>query len=162
MVFILMTIQLIQVKAQDGSIDGYLNSGGTFMEGSQSLIGSIGEPVIGLIRQDWQHCLQGFVYKTLSANIVTSNDDLLNLHVMVKIYPNPLVEYLNIKYDGIITGDEKYQIIDESGRLVRSGKLTGPITQLNAGLLRPGAYVFLLLNTTTSKNIYQNKFVKLK
>jgi hypothetical protein len=162
MAFLAMMLSSSGVKAQVGIVDGYLNSGGTYMEGSQSLIGSVGEPVIGLLRQDWQHCLQGFAYKTLSTNIVTSTDNLLNLQVKVKIYPNPVVEYLNIRYDGIITGDEKYLINDESGRLVRSGQLSDPITQLNTALLSPGAYVFLLVNTSNSKKIYQNKFVKLK
>lgn len=162
MVFILLLVPLEELKAQDGRVDGYLNSGGTNFDATMGLVGCIGEPVIGLLTQDWQHCLQGFAYKTIPANFVTSSSDLLNLEVRVKLFPNPVSEFLNISYDGILNGNEMYLISDEGGRLVNKGKLTGPITQLNTVALRPGAYAFLLINSITKKKIYNNKFIKIK
>lgn len=149
-------------KAQNGSIDGCISSGSTSVSGTGGLTGSIAEPVVGLLRQDWQHFLQGFAYKTLDMKIVTATHDLVGLTVKVKLFPNPVNEYLNIQYDGVLSGNEKYSINDIAGRLVLSGKLTDPLTQLNVHRFLPGPYVFLLVNTTTKKTIYCNKFVKLK
>lgn len=158
---VLLLAPFMRVNAQT-SLDGYISSGGTSSYESNGLLGSIGEPVNGLLRQDWQHLLQGFAYKTLEAEIATSNDDILILAKPVKLFPNPVDEFLNIQYDGLITGNELYSINDISGRVVRTGKLLGPLTQLNAVALRPGAYVFSLTNVATNKQIYISKFVKLK
>ena len=160
---VVLLVLHIKVNAQEtGGIDGYINSGGTFVDGNHGLTGSIAEPVVGLLTQDWQHFLQGFAYKTLDPKIVTATNDLMGLTVKVKLFPNPADEYLNIQYDGVLSGNEKYMINDITGRLILSGKLTDPLTQLNVRRLRPNSYVFLLTNTTTKKTIYCNKFVKLK
>ena len=162
MVFILLMVSLEELKAQDGRVDGYFNSGGTNFDATKGLVGCIGEPVIGLLTQDWQHCLQGFAYKTVPAKIVTSSSNLVNMAVHVKIFPNPVSDFLNISYDGLIRGTEMYLISDEKGQLLNTGYLTGPITQLNTVSLRPGAYVFLLINRSTNNTIYHNKFIKIK
>ncbi|HET6558128.1 MAG TPA: hypothetical protein VFG54_12490 [Prolixibacteraceae bacterium] len=162
MVLALLIAPWKQVKAQEDSLHVYLNSGGTFLDGSQELIGCIGEPVIGFLSQDWQHCLQGFAYKTMELKIITPIQDLLNLKVHVNLFPNPVNKILNVKYEGVLTGEEKYLISDENGRRVLTGFLTDPITQVKTENLSPGPYIFLLINNTTQKKIYHYKFVKLK
>lgn len=162
MVLILLMAPWKQVKAQESGLHVYLNSGGTYLDGSQELIGCIGEPVIGFLAQDWQHCLEGFAYKTLESRITTPTQDLLNLFVHVNLFPNPVDKYLNIKYEGAITGEEKYLISDVNGRRVLTGFLTDQVTQVKTEHLSPGPYIFLLINNTTQKRIYHYKFVKLK
>lgn len=162
MVVLLFTAPWKQVTAQENNLPIYLNSGGTYLDGKQELIGCIGEPVIGFLAQDWQHCLEGFAYKTMELKIVTPTQDLLNLIVHVNLYPNPVDKILNIKYNGAITGEEKYLISDENGRRVLTGFLTDRVTQVNTENFSPGAYVFLLINSITLKKIYHYKFVKTK
>lgn len=157
---ILLMAPSMRCNAQNGSIDGYISSGGTSVYGVGGLVGSIGEPVVGLLRQDWQHFLQGFAYKTISENIVTSTDDLLSLKVRVKLYPNPVVTDLNIEYEGLNDGSEKYMICDDGGRLVESGSLAGYLTRLDVAALRPGVYIFTLINNLSKKKIFYQKFVK--
>lgn len=157
---ILLMAPLSHVSAQGGSIDGCISSGSSSVYGGSGLVGSVGEPTIGLLTQGWQHFLQGFAYKTLENKIVTANNQPLVIAVQVKLFPNPVDEYLNIQYEGLISGNEKYAINDLTGRIVLSGKLNSPLTQLNVVSLRPGVYVFVLVNTSTNKSIYLNKFVK--
>ena len=158
---IFLLAPMAQIKAQ-GSIDGYFSSGGTSVSGSSGLMGSIGEPVVGLFKQDWQHLLQGFAYKGLPLDFTTSTNELLNLAVHVKLFPNPVDQFLNIKFEGVMTGNEKYLICDDGGRLVRTGMLIDPTTQLNVEALRPGAYIFFLINKSTNDRLKHYKFVKIK
>ena len=161
-VIILVIAGTMTSNAQNGSIDGYISSGGSSVYDATGFTGSIAEPTIGLLTQDWQHLLQGFAYKTLDKKIVTSATDLASLSVKVKVFPNPVEQFLNIQYEGVFTGNEKYSINDITGRVVLSGKLTDPLTKLNVQAFRPGPHVFLILNTTTKQIIYCSKFVKLK
>ena len=58
-VIILVIAPTMRSNAQNGSIDGYVSSGGSSVYDANGLTGSIAEPVIGLLTQDWQHLLQG-------------------------------------------------------------------------------------------------------
>ena len=81
--------------------DGFINSGGTISKSSGQLLGSIAEPVTGLLKDGWQHCLQGFVYRTLAIDFITGVNDLEIVNKLsVSLYPNPVREHMYVQLDG--------------------------------------------------------------
>lgn len=83
----------------------------------------------------------------------TSNDELVNKSV--EVYPNPVLEQINIRlndpYNSIISA----KIIDLSGALVLESLSTS--TQLNTSQIKPGIY---FLELKTSKGNVVKKIVK--
>ena len=72
----------------------------------------------------------------------------------VKVYPNPVVDVLNIDADSKVSG---VQVFDLSGKAVSSFALNQVKNQVNLGKLAPGVYV---VNIQTEKGIQSVKIVK--
>lgn len=71
------------------------------------------------------------------------------------IYPNPTVDFINIKTNTICFGE--YQIINANGTRVVNGYL-GTQTSLDVSQLAKGMYI-LITKDETGK-VFNNKFIK--
>lgn len=148
--------------AQVTGPDGYINNGGTVSKSSGQLIASVAEPVTGLLKDGWQHCLQGFVYKTIANDFSTSIDEPVILpQVTISLYPNPATDYVNVVYDKDNYDEMSYSIYAENGRLVKNGTLDGRLTQINVQAFSPATYVFILSFDAYGDILNRTKIVKL-
>ncbi len=72
----------------------------------------------------------------------------------VKVYPNPVVDVLNIEADSKVS---TVQVFDLTGKVVSSHALNAVKNQVNLSKLTPGVYV---VNIQTEKGIQSVKIVK--
>lgn len=72
----------------------------------------------------------------------------------VKVYPNPVVDVLNIEADSKVN---TVQVFDLTGKVVSSHTLDSVKNQVNLSKLTPGVYV---VNIQTEKGIQSVKIVK--
>jgi acetyl esterase/lipase len=83
----------------------------------------------------------------------TGNDPLINClnlpaesageRKLVMVYPNPAEDILNVVIDAGVTGSD-YSIVDQLGRVVRSGSLPSFRNRIDIGSLRAGLYYIKL------------------
>jgi hypothetical protein len=64
---------------------------------------------------------------------------------LFSVYPNPAQTVINVKADSKLVG-EHYTIIDNSGRVVLSGKIINENTSIELGSLSNGIYLFNIGN----------------
>lgn len=148
--------------AQVSEPDGYINNGGVSGAASGNLVASVGEPVIGLLQDGWQHCLQGFVYKTIANDFSTSiDDDVVFPQADISLYPNPATDFLYVNYEISDYDQLSYSIYAENGRLMKNGMLDGTLTQISVGDLTPATYIFVLAKDSYGVILNRTKFVKL-
>lgn len=96
--------------------------------------------------------MQGGISAWKSANYPTLKgsgtgiDSNLVSSLMVKIYPNPVVDLSTLEVDGFLEGEVKIEILNSLGSLVLSQKMVPgrPIT-LNGRDLSPGLYFYRLV-----------------
>lgn len=60
---------------------------------------------------------------------------------LFSVYPNPAQTLINVKADSKLVG-ESYSVIDNTGRVVSSGKIVAEITSIELGNLSNGIYLF--------------------
>jgi hypothetical protein len=60
---------------------------------------------------------------------------------LFSVYPNPAQTVINVKADSKLFG-ESYSVIDNTGRIVLSGKIVAEITSIELGNLSNGIYLF--------------------
>jgi rhodanese-related sulfurtransferase len=66
--------------------------------------------------------------------------------LMVKIYPNPVVDLSTLEIDGFLEGEVKIEILNALGSLVLSQKMVpGRAITLNGNELSPGLYFYRLI-----------------
>jgi hypothetical protein len=76
--------------------------------------------------------------------------------VELSLYPNPTVDFINIKTNAISFGE--YQIINANGTRVMNGYL-GTQNSLDVSQLAKGMYI--MITTDETGKIFKNKFIKL-
>ena len=71
----------------------------------------------------------------------------------IKIYPNPASSIIQIEMSSESLEDVYFEVIDQSARIVKSGKINSITTQLFIGDLTNGLYLIILKkqNGTTYK-----------
>lgn len=70
----------------------------------------------------------------------------------VRVYPVPTSDYLTIAFEKSV-GQMNYTIIDEMGRTVQSGLLSGVVNKLDVTSLSPGKYYITIDNGLTHRRI---------
>lgn len=126
-----------------------LNSGGNALSSSGSVSFSLGQLVVqtaeGISGSVSAGVQQAFEFQTLSL------DEFPGLKLQLKLYPNPVKEFIFISFPGNErTGFEVYELYDLSGRRIRSGTISGNETQVSFQDLPATVY---LLNIIREKNV---------
>ncbi|MCG8687179.1 MAG: T9SS type A sorting domain-containing protein, partial [Desulfobacterales bacterium] len=143
-----------------GEPDGYINSGGMGSASSGQLLGSIAEPVTGLLKDGWQHCLQGFVYKTLDIDFATDVSKLpMTKQLNVSLYPNPVKEFVFVKLEGDVNQQLNYSIFTQDGRIIKNGFLEGKLTQIDLSDLVSTYYLFILTDSSDKMVLNKSKIL---
>lgn len=67
--------------------------------------------------------------------------------VKFDLFPNPVYQLLNVKTEANI--DDDFQIFDDLGRIVSSGKINGGEAQIDLSLIAQGVYFLSFPNKKT-------------
>jgi hypothetical protein len=84
--------------------------------------------------------------------VVTALEEAKGINLSVSVYPNPTIDFLNLKVENYDNANLTYQLFDISGKLLESKKIEGYQTSIVISNLVPATY-FL-------KVIERNKEVK--
>jgi hypothetical protein len=88
-----------------------------------------------------------------------SNIRKIPYDVKLYLYPNPAKDYTIVGVVGDLSKETlRYEIINEEGRVLSRGKLTGKNTDLSLEMLHPGTYQISLINE--SGQVRTQKLIK--
>jgi hypothetical protein len=117
------------------------SAGGEFT-GTTSIVSfSIGEPVTATAAGGAAVLTQGFQQPWADVSTVVGTSPLPEEGIVV--YPNPARHVLYISAPGGAASDG-YELVDTDGRLVISGRLDGPLTEVDMTPWAAGAYLLRL------------------
>jgi hypothetical protein len=86
----------------------------------------------------------------------TSAEDIFYQGIDVSVYPNPVIDVLNIKTS---SGDGlAYQLIDLTGKILEQGKLNEEHAEISVSHLLKGTYLMTIVKN--NQNVKVHKFIK--
>ncbi len=92
-----------------------------------------------------------------SATIFTNNNAIASGNTVLKVYPNPAFDILNVSVLGETNGKGIIKIIDVNGAVVMQQKVNNYIQQVDISRLAKGVYMLKIEN---GSSINSSKFVK--
>jgi len=116
---------------------------------------TLGEMMIETFAADDIVLTQGFHQPHL---VVTSIDEIPGHDISIDAYPNPTTDFVNVRLHDDKYAEMEYSLFDEQGRLIRSSRLEGLITEVSLNEQQAGIY-FLII-TRGSEEIKTFKVVK--
>ncbi len=126
------------------------SSGATIVGASNTLSFTAGEAVIGNIING-ESLGQGF-WPSAAAVLLSSED--FTFEVQATVYPNPVVNYLNLSFNDMVGQDFEVMLFDSNGRQVLHQELrnsSGNET-LNFSAFGQGIYILNIVQSETSKS----------
>ena len=127
--------------------------GASAMHDDGALYISIGEPMNTEIEEDGNTVAQGFLQVTILGKTVATTE---TIDFDLKVFPNPVNQYLKIELSDIPDKSAQYLIHDQMGRLVSSAAVTDMMTQVDFRTLSTGVYYLQLISPDK-----QSKIVKI-
>ena len=126
------------------------SSGATIVGASNALSFTAGEAVIGTITNG-ESLGQGF-WPGVAA-VLLSNEDF-TFEVQTTVYPNPVVNYLNLTFNEMDGQDFEIMVFDSNGRQVLHQELTNSSGNetLNFSAFGQGIYILNIVQRSTSKS----------
>lgn len=115
-------------------------AGDYFVNGSNALSWTLGEPVIETFSSVNNKLSQGFQQPYY---IVTDISENKNEQLQISVFPNPVVEYINISINGLIQNSPfTLELLDATGKVVLQSKVHNPssTTQFPLGKLPVATY----------------------
>lgn len=150
-VLLIALLSLSMGYAQSLSQVVVASSGTTIIGASNTLSFTSGEAVIGTITTG-QSLGQGFWLGAIEG-VVLSNEDF-TFEVQATVYPNPVVNYLNLTFNEMAGQDFEILLYDSNGRQVLHQELinsSGNET-LDFSAFGQGIYVMNIIQRSTSKS----------
>lgn len=129
-------------------------SSGTALENTNNQLNfTIGESLVSNLTSASNTIEQGF-WKSV-AQITLSTDDFIANNIELILYPNPVTDYLNIRFKEQTQNEFKLQLVDILGRNqnVISTLNSQSDNIVNVSNLAKGTYILNFADTTTNKKI---------
>ena len=63
----------------------------------------------------------------------------------VSLYPNPTVDHVNIRFEGLMTQDAEVRVYDVAGKLLQTERVSVMETRIEMNHYAPGVYFFRIL-----------------
>jgi len=111
---------------------------------------SIGEALNTEIEEDGNKIAQGFLQVTIIGKTVKTVD-LFDFEL--KVFPNPVSQYLNIELSDHPDESSRYQLVDQNGRMILSAPLIGQHTQVDFKSLDTGIYYMQLISENKESRV---------
>lgn len=97
-----------------------------------------------------------YSFKRIIESTVSSLDNIST--PTFKIYPNPLRNTLNIRFENTNSDDFEYRVIDGQGKIIKVGKLPFNHNQIDLEELIQGVY---FIQVVSSNQIFSQKIIKI-
>ncbi len=152
---LLFLIATLMATAQSINKQVVSSGGETFSTANHKLTFTIGEPVIGTV-ENGAIVSQGFLAGAASGNTLTIDEQFLSN--AIKVFPNPVVNHLNIDLN-TIAGATKVLIYDITGQVVKALVLSSKNNTINLSYLQGGMY---LVNLSFSDDTATKSFKIIK
>lgn len=154
----ILCLSFFQLGAQEAT----LSSGGNAVGSGGSTSYSVGQVVF--IRTDGSNgsALHG-VQQPYEIFTIIGIDESVNSVIACNVYPNPASEFLILKLDEKIiknAGKFQYQLFDMNGKILDSGKILKPETEISMQTFTPASYVLRVIEK--NKKIKSFKITKNK
>ena len=126
------------------------SSGATITGASNTLSFTAGEAVVGTITNG-ESLEQGFW--SGAAVVLLSNEDF-TFDVQTTVYPNPVVDYLNLHFDDMAGQDFEVQLYDTLGKRVLDKKLRNSSQNeiLDLSSYGTGIYILTIVQSASNKS----------
>jgi Secretion system C-terminal sorting domain len=152
---LIMFFILVQVHSQSISKQVIGSTGESIANGTYTINFTAGESIVGII-QNGETIHQGFWSGLFNDNTlsVTTLTDFVD---QIKLYPNPVINYLNIRFKKNESVNYQLLLSDINGKQVIKTSLNSQNTnnQLDISRLSNGIYVLSISSTETN---YKNSF----
>lgn len=125
------------------------SSGATVTGASNTLSFTAGEAVVGTITNG-ESLAQGF---WSGAGLILSNEDF-TFEIQTTVYPNPVVDYLNLHFNEMAGQDFEVRLYDTHGRQVLDRKLLNSSENetLNLSAYGTGIYILTIVESASNKS----------
>lgn len=154
--FILITMLFALSSGAQIKQEVISSAGGYSVNGGLSLSWTLGETIIPTFKSGDLVLTHGFQQQLIITSVEETFDVLFN----IKIFPNPISEVLNIKFDAPVDEDIVLLILDSQGKLVRSVIIESAMVEKHINLQEiPTGIYYLRLTKGKLVNVY--KVVKL-
>jgi hypothetical protein len=157
-IFILIAVLLTCVVNAQVKQEVIASAGGYNSNGGLSISWTLGETIIPTFKSADNSLIltHGFQQQV----IVTTIEEKIDVFVIVKVYPNPVSDLVNIQFDSPLESEIVMTILDSQGRLVKKDVIeTNSVEkQINMQEFPAGIY-YLRLIKGIQTNVY--KVVKL-
>lgn len=150
---IFLAVLIIFFFTQSYSQEVISTGGGSGSVSGARVSWTVGEPVTETVQGAGVTLTQGFNQGDFL--IVTTIQQWEGENQILKIFPNPADNIINVVSD--ISGTEKmnYAILDLKGRKLKEGVITLPESQLIVNDLKSGVYFLKLYTTLKEQGIYR-------
>lgn len=134
MIISILVTLIITVNAQSVLSNG----GGNFEDANSIISWTVGETFITTLTNSSIILTQGFHQSSLKVTSIKPN---FAQGMEIKAYPNPTVDYLNLKFEGDLPNDVSYRVLDQQGRVLSYDKVTELITEIDFSSYTQGVYI---------------------
>jgi hypothetical protein len=129
---------LVISKAQE-----VYSSGGDYFKGSNYSIGfTIGEPINETFSKSANNLTQGFQQGKLTVSIY----ELPGLNNTIKVFPNPVHEFVIIKLNNLSFNNLRYEFYNEDGKLLYRDLMNSTETEISTSQLMASTYFIKILD----------------
>lgn len=143
---IIISFSIIIVMSTGSNIlmaqDAFTTTGGDIKNTEGSVSFSIGQVLYSNFTGEDGMITEG-VQQPYEIYVITSIDDIDDITLSVKAFPNPVINLLNLSIEETNTynlHEIKYHLINFEGRLIRSQILSNNTTAIDMTFLLPGIY----------------------
>jgi hypothetical protein len=87
--------------------------------------------------------------------VVTALEEAKGINLSVSVYPNPTIDFLNLKVENYDNANLTYQLFDISGKLLESKKIEGYQTSIVISNLVPATYFLKVIERNKEVKTYK-------
>lgn len=149
-VLMLVTLFVIQANGQLQNIAA--TSGGNYTGSTYSISYTLGEPVIRTLTSTNLMVTQGFHQPRL---IVTALNEIMDLSVIIKAYPNPATDFVHLETSGNLSPGSTFQLYSMNGSLIEERKIDGLLTEISFETLISSTYILKVIQRSQTIKIFK-------
>lgn len=150
--FSIIVLTVIQIQGQSISKQVVSSSGAELNNGTYTINFTVGETLVGLI-ENGEVIHQGF-WAGISEDNTLTVETLVDAEEELSIYPNPVVNVLQIKFKLQEAQNYTTQLYDLNGKQIFNLKpiVQGQIVQMDISHLSGGMYLLMVTDKTSNYN----------
>lgn len=145
-IIVIIVAVLLRMNAQSQNISrSVVAAGGNKVtSGTLILSSTIGEVSITKLSGGTLQVTQGFHQGHLTVARIEDESTPATMEYKINVFPNPVIDYVNIEISGTETYNHTLTIVDIAGKVVSTQTLTQNVTQFDFTQLPSGQYIVIV------------------